>query len=387
MPGNGELIRSLRAGGAGAQAAAREIARMGNEGQLNFSPTEAVEVRGIIELPEFKDHYTPEVKASLDKIGSSATSGNQQPPTPVSALTPSLQQVNDARQLPQQFEKDFAAMKQQLVEHPGLTAKEQNARLFEFFTNYAERLAHMVSKAGEAPKDQNKGGQQQGGGAGGKGAMPETYKLHVPPDMVGPSASKLASADLLYSMKANTGPNVTLTAAQKAGVLKEFEQVLNKAGFAEMRDASSGRSGLDVAKELLTMSTARAVRDAAMRANMDVHVRMQAHPTSTIKIDPSLAAEAMRADGTLGAGKANSALPGLKINPDDLSKDARGRDRRGSEGKILGSNMLWNVLHRYRESPEDEELAAQQDRMMEVMIAAGLGFTALAVIAFIWMLF
>lgn len=382
MPGNGELIRSLRAGGSNAQAAAREIARLGNANQLTFTPNEAIEVKGLFEAPELKDHYTPELKTSLDRIGSSPTSGTQQPASPVKSLVPSLQQVTDARQLPQQFEKDLAVLKQQLVEHPGLTNKEQNARLFEFFTNYAERLATMVAGAKESMKDHNQGG---GAGQGGKGAAPETFKLHIPPDMVGPTES-LASADMLFAMKSGAGPQVALTAAQKASVLKEFEQVLSKAGFAEMRDASTGRSGLDVARELLTMSTAKAVRDAALRANIDVHVRMQAHPTSSIKVDPSLAAEAMRADGTLGAGRAKN-LPALNIDAQDKGRDGRGRDRRGSDGRILGSHMLWNVLHRYRDAPDDPDLAAQQDKALEMMVAAALGCVALGLIALAWMVF
>jgi hypothetical protein len=383
MPGNGDLIRSLRMGGAGAQTAAREIARQHGAGQLTFTPNEAVEVRGLFEAPELKDHYTPELKTSLDRIGSSATSGTQQPASPVKSLVPSLQQVNDARQLPSQFEKDLAVLKQQLVEHPGLTNKEQNARLFEFFTNYAERLATMVSGAKESMKDHNQGGG--GGAGGGKGGAPETFKLHIPPDMVGPTES-LASSDMLFAMKSGSGPAVTLTAAQKAGVVKEFEQVLNKAGFGEMRDASTGRSGLDVARELLTMSTARAVRDAALRANIDVHVRMQSHPTSTIKVDPSLAAEAMRADGSIGASKAGR-LPTLKLEGEDASRDDRGKDRRGSNGKILGSNQLWNVLHRYRDVPEDAEAAAQQDKQLEVLVVGALGVIALGIVAIAWMLF
>lgn len=381
MPGNGELIRSLRAGGPNAQSAAREIARMGSANQLTFTPTEALEVRGLFETPELKDHYTPELKTSLDRIGSSPTSGTQQPASPVKSLVPSLQQVTDARQLPQQFEKDLAVLKQQLVEHPGLTNKEQNARLFEFFTNYAERLATMVSGAKESMKDHNQGGAGQGG----KGAAPETFKLHIPPDMVGPTES-LASADMLFAMKSGAGPSVKLTAAEKASVMKEFEQVLNKAGFGEMRDASTGRSGLDVAKELLTMSTAKAVRDAALRANIDVHVRMQAHPTSSIKVDPSLAAEAMRADGTLAAARARN-MPALSIEAQDKGRDGRGRDRHGSDGRILGSHMLWNVLHRYRDIPDDPELAAQQDKALEMMVAAALGCAALGLLALGWMFF
>ena len=134
------------------------------------------------------------------------------------------------------------------------------------------------------------------------------------------------------------------------------------------------------------MSTARAVRDAALRANIDVHVRMQSHPTSTIKIDPSLAAEAMRADGSLGASKAGR-LPTLKLEGEDASRDDRGKDRRGSNGKILGSNQLWNLLHRYRDVPEDPEAAAQQDKQLELLAAGALGVIALGVVALAWLLF
>jgi hypothetical protein len=383
MAGNGDLIRSLRAGGAGAQLAAQELARQNGAGQLNLTPVEAVEVRGLFEAPELKDHYTPELKTSLDRIGASATSGTQQPASPVKSLVPSLQQVTDARQLPQQFEKDLAVLKQQLVEHPGLTNKEQNARLFEFFTNYAERLATMVSGAKESMKDHNQGGG--GAGTGGKGGAPETFKLHIPPDMVGPTES-LASSDMLFAMKSGAGPAVTLTAAQKASVVKEFEQVLSKAGFAEMRDASTGRSGLDVARELLALGSARAIRDAALRANIDVHVRLQAHPTSTIKIDPSLAAEAMRADGSIGAAK-STRLPTLKLEGEDASRDDRGKDRRGSNGRILGSNQLWNFLHRYRDVPEDAGLAEQQDKQLELLVAGALGALALGIVGLAWVLF
>ena len=79
------------------------------------------------------------------------------------------------------------------------------------------------------------------------------------------------------------------------------------------------------------------------------------------------------------------ALPGLKVNSEDEGRDTRGRDRRGSNGKILGSHLLWNVLHRYREFPEDEEQAAQQAKMLELMIAGGLAFMAVALVLGIWL--
>ena len=45
------------------------------------------------------------------------------------------------------------------------------------------------------------------------------------------------------------------------------------------------------------------------------------------------------------------------------------------------------MLHRYRDAPDDPDLAAEQDRMMEVMVAGALGLMALGVVALAWVLF
>ena len=370
MPGNGELIRSLRAGGAGARDAARELARQTEAGQVNLTPREAVEVRGLIDAPELKDVFTPEARATLERIGSSSPTGTQAPATPVNSLVPSLNQVKDPRALPGQFEKDLAVVKQQLVEHPGLTSAEQSGRLFEFFTRYAERLVSMVGNAQQSQQ----GGQQQGGD--GQGGQPGTFRLHVPPEMVGKPSTQ-THEDHLYALKDRVGGEVApLTDAQARRVAAHFEFVLSNAGFDQMREAKTGRSALDMARELLALRSARDVREAAAPLRFDLQARA---PDGS-----ALAMEAMRADGSANPSSRASHFPKLKLDEQDKQRERRG-DRWSRPGKVLGSHMLWNVLHRFRGGPDDES-GTQRDLMNQLVLGAALAFFGAALIAVIWML-
>lgn len=343
MPGNGELIRSLRGGGNAARDAARELQRLGTSGQLNLTHAEVVEVRGLLERPELKDAFTPESRAVLSKVVS-APPAHTAPATSVASLVPDLARVGDPRALPVQFAKDLAVLKRELLDHPNLTPGERATRLFQFFEKYAAHLTRLV----EGKTDTRGGGNGQPGTG--------EFRMHVPGALL--ADSKTPIFELAPPPETAAGP--PLTEAQQAQVAKGFEAALQGAGFAELRELATGRTGLEVARQLLLARSSRQHEELVRGLRFDA---------------PAWSEAAALAQARSGVRP--------RLDPDALARsprdeDAPGPRRRGTD-KVLGPRMLWNVLHRYRDDGRDDTESAQQREAMNHLLAVG-GLVALAIV-------
>lgn len=136
MAGNGDLIRSIRAGGGAGVAAARELLRRAEGGTVTRA--ELKEVQRVVTSPELRDAFR-EVAGDVSALLSGGEVFRD-----VEALRPDTQRLTDARTLPERFLGDFTVMEQALLGHPGMGADEKAGRLFAFFETYAGRFAELA---------------------------------------------------------------------------------------------------------------------------------------------------------------------------------------------------------------------------------------------------
>jgi len=127
----------------------------------------------------------------------------------------------------------------------------------------------------------------------------------------------------------------SLPEAQAAKLETQFTRALTQLGFSELR-TSDGRTGLDAAKDML-----RAADGAGVRAAKPELVAPQ------IALPQTRVTQA-RIDET----------------PDSKPGDHKKKQRDG----VLGSNMLWNVMHLMRGDELDD--VAKKDAMNQLMVSA-----------------
>ena len=147
-----------------------------------------------------------------------------------------------------------------------------------------------------------------------------------------------------------------------------FSQALKDQGFAGLQDAHTGRTGVEAGLWVLDAPSPAEARERAKDVQLepppDVRRSEQAAPMTPGLYQP-IPAPFIRRDEQ-----------GQPLQNDD-------RDRNRSERK-LGTRMLWNVLHRFRAGPEEEDAQSegQWDRMVFGAVLALTG-VALAVIALV----
>jgi hypothetical protein len=144
MAGISDLLRSMRQGGGGGVAAAQELVRRAQQGEVNRA--ELSEAQHLATLPEAKDAFA-DVARDLANLASPSEPSVFRD---VRALTPDTKKLNDAKALPERFLADFKLQEQQLLLHPGLTAAQKAERLFSFFEVYAARFVELQYPQGIA---------------------------------------------------------------------------------------------------------------------------------------------------------------------------------------------------------------------------------------------
>lgn len=332
MAGNGDLLRSMRAGGGAALAAAQELMRRAQAGAV--SPQELSEVQKLVTSPELKDAFAGmanELTALLSKGGDAVFRD-------VSALTPDTSQLTDAGALPERFLADFTLVQGELMNHPGMTRQQKAARAFAFFQAYATRF-HELAKGTAQAKQPLTAAAPQG--------------LYGAVEVPAPLAPALSDAAL-------------------AKGLARFDKALTRVGFHEVRSAD-GRTGLELARELLQ---GREVKPGPLDA-------------PAWKDNAALAAEVARNRQAAAVDVKPVILPHVKApaqaaasaKPDEAAPK---RPSRRSD-RVLGGRMLWNALHLLRGEELDD--VAKKDAMTQLAIAAGLllGFIAIVVGLLVWM--
>ncbi|RKH16910.1 Immediate early protein ICP0, partial [Corallococcus sp. CA031C] len=147
-----------------------------------------------------------------------------------------------------------------------------------------------------------------------------------------------------------------------------FAQALKDQGFAQLQDAHSGQTGVEAGLWVLDAPSPEEARERAKDVQLepppDVRHSEQAAPMTPGLYQP---------------------MPGPFIRRDEQGQPLPpgDPDRRGSDRK-LGGRMFWNVLHRFRAGPEEDDALSegQWDRMVFGAVLAITG-VALAVIALV----
>lgn len=342
MAGNGDLIRSMRTGGRGALAAAQELLRRAQAGAV--SQAELTEVQKVVTSPELKDAFA----AVASELQNLLSGGGDAVFRDVDTLLPDTERLTDARALPERFLADLTLVRGELLEHPGMTKGEKAERLMAFFAAYAERFAKLAKGTAQAKQAQAGAPQAQG-----------LYgALEVPAALAAP-----------------------LSAAELQKALGRFDKALTRAGFQELR-ADDGRTGLEVARQLLEASTPEALREVrAVRLDApgwkdngapdkSLAVDVARARAQAVDVKPVILPHVKGQGGVSGPGKKDEA-------------QAPGRSRRTD--KVLGGRMLWNALHLLRGDDLDD--VQKKDAMTQLAIAAGLllGLVTILVGLLVWM--
>jgi len=152
-------------------------------------------------------------------------------------------------------------------------------------------------------------------------------------------------------------PVAQLRPEEAAKVIKQFEKALNEGGFKQLTDLASGRNGLEIARGMLDSKTVDEVRAKTKELVLEGPARK----------DPNNPNAAL----SIAVSAAHTRL--LKEKKDE---EEERKHRKGRSGK-LGSNMLWNALHLFREGAETEDEKKELNRLI---FTAGLLLVFFAII-------
>ncbi|MDP1825174.1 MAG: hypothetical protein Q8L48_18085 [Archangium sp.] len=333
MAGNGDLIRSMRAGGGAGVAAVQELLRRAKAGSV--STAELKEVQKVITSPELRDAF----KNVARDVSALLSNGGERVFRDVSSLTPDTGRLTDARALPERFLADLTLVEQELLHHPGMTKDQKAARLFAFFESYAARfaeLAHGTAQAEQAAKGQL---AQEGGAFA---AVDTGLQL----------APALSEAEL-----------------QKARA--QFDKALKRAGFEELK-TDDGRTGLEAARELLEAKTKDAQAQARPRSLEAPGWKDNAAAADRgLRADVDKERRAINALDVKGPIQPQLRVPAPKVEeaPQDAAKKKKSSAAAGTD-QVLGGQMLWNVMHLLRGDELDD--VARRDAMTQLAVAAAL---------------
>jgi hypothetical protein len=350
MAGNGDLIRSMRAGGGAGVAAAQEFLRRARTGVV--STAELKEVQTVITSPELSDAF----RGVARDVSTLLSNGTERVFRDVTSLTPDTERLTDARSMPERFLSDLKLVEQELLHHPGMTKDQKAARLFAFFESYANRfaqLAHGTAQAAQAARAETAPQPPQGAFA-----TTETgLKLAAP-----------------------------LTEPELQKALAQFDKALKRAGFEELK-TDDGRTGMEAAQEMLQAQTPEAQKQARPHA-----LEAPAWKDNAAAAERSLRADVEKERRAITALDGRPAIqPHLRVQTAKVEETeaeaARKKGKSDSDGtdKVLGGRMLWNVLHLLRGDDLDD--VARRDAMNQLALAAALIliFSGIVVGILVWM--
>ena len=339
MAGNGDLMRSLRAGGGAGVAAVQELLRRAKTGTV--STAELTEVQKVITSPELRDAFRDVAR----DVSSLISSGAEPVFRDVSSLTPDTERLTDARTMPERFLADLKLVEQELLNHPGMTKEMKAARVFSFFEAYATRFSELAHGSAQAAK----------------GAPVEESGAFI----TSPTGLQLAAA---------------LTEPELHKALTQFDKALKRAGF-EALQADDGRTGMEAARQLLEART-KAERAQVRPQRLEAPAwKDNPAPERTLKSEVEKERRAIALDGK------PQVQPQLRVPGPKVEEGAKKSGRSAGTGtdKVLGARMLWNVMHLLRGDDLDE--VARRDALNQLALAAALilVFSGILVGILVWM--
>ena len=330
MAGNGDLIRSMRAGGGAGMAAAQELLRRAQGGSV--STAELKEVQKVVTSPELRDVF----RGVAHDVGALLSNGTERVFRDVSALTPDTERLTDARVLPERFLGDLTLVEHELLHHPGMTRGEKAARLFAFFEAYAGRFAELAHGTAQSAQAAQAFVPQPGGAF----STVETGLQLAP---------ALCEAEL-----------------QKA--LGQFDKALKRAGFEAL--TADGRSGLDAARELLQAKTREAQASLRPRQLEAPGWKDNAAVDRSLRTDVDRDRRGLIALDVKGPIQPHLRVATTKVEEPAPKDAAKKKDRSSGTDQVLGGRMLWNALHLLRGDDLDD--VARKDAMNALAVAAAL---------------
>ena len=213
-------------------------------------------------------------------------------------LTSNLGGIVDASALPDRLTSDLALSLPELVSLLSLTRQQKATRLVEFLAPYAAKLAELADGA----------------------ALPPGQRVQLEEQMLSP---------------------------------------MSQAGLNEVVELTTGKTGLEVAKEMLSAETPEQAMTHTENLSFDA-------PTWAARPETALANEVKRGEPTLVAQPTIHTAKDPRIsgrgNVDDELKQ---KDR---SDKVLGKNMVWNVLHMFGAFAENKP---DEKKQKEMLLATG----------------
>jgi hypothetical protein len=265
----------------------------------------------------------------------------------LATMAADLQKLLDPRAVSRRFSDQYPAMRTQLAQNPSLEASQRLNQLFEAFSKFAVRF---VALAGE----------------GAKGELEAQAKELL-------QHGEAASAGLYDTRESNAGQlPQPLSTVERLQELERFLDTLKALGFDKAVEVHTGQAGLDAAREVLQATTAQ---DASALASQKQFEPAEGEAVAANRPESEAVAResASLPAGTVRGGEGKGAVEGMREHSQlgDLSDPAA---RRRARDGVLGKNMVWNILHRYREGGrlEGEESMEERDTWNRLMVAAAL---------------
>lgn len=338
----------------------------------------------------------PPPKSDGYSLGGRASTG--QVPLParsVEQLLPDLQRLSDASELPARFASDLKLLFAQL-NAPQLSSTERAQRVFEFFQKYAEAFVKQQEPPKDLPQKPIRLAEPPAPGQTPQKPPPEGAPLAKPERPPTSDKPLFPGATVRESPQASTGQpraQQPLTPAAHKEAMASFSRTLSEHGFQTFSAGPKFGDGRAAALALLHASNLQEFHQLARALQIQATVYPPGAPPDVRAPDrpearPPPEAHAPRElqVGPRGEMRVNPHLVDAsrpRLEARDAAAAEKGPQRGRSSNKVLGSNLLWNVLHRVREDAEDSALL--QDNWDKLTFGALLllVFVALVVVALV----
>jgi len=271
-------------------------------------------------------------------------------PLPAAALAVQAKQIGNPADIPGAFHGAFAAIKDQLLDHPALNKEELGQRANEFFTEYAQQFVQTASEPPPPPPPQP-GEQPQ--------PPPQQQQQERP-----------------------------LTPEQQKELAREFADLLKSLGFGALKNLANKKDGVENAFQLLSAEGKQQFEAMAEEQQIVVEGAFPPKPEGEMDIpDARPPAESAQPSATTASGtEAEGAeVPkGQETGPEEEVQLPGNRPREEEEEDIAQrkgkprKNVLWGVLGTLRR--QDEQVRQAEEKWDRVVVAGLLFLLLLALL-------
>lgn len=366
-----DLVRTLRASPqrVDEKAAGALLAKAKAEGA---SPGEVQELAKLLSS-ELGDKFSPQLKASLATF----VDGYHPPADkPVADLLPDLRRLATPKDVAARLGPDFVLLSDQLLGGSERTPLQKAERLLDFVLAYGERFVALAS--GEAP------------------VLPKQKPAEVLNQGLTGKAQHLEQPQPTLAKP--------LSAPERQEAMKQFAHALRQNGFGELVDANTRK---DAVATLVHLIAAQDVPEFHRRAEYvrfeypHAQAAAQANPDGPTQTSPGIRAlvakeigEAIARDRPRVEAERGARMDVQRVQPwqaeagrvvvAPVQREAASRTEdavragRGTD-KVLGRNMLWNVLHTFRDGDRNEQEA--REAMNQLTVGAVMILGAITIVA------